>query len=135
MTVNRFPDGEGYIEGRLSAFSGVTVATVHQMRVCRSFGADRIILANQAVGRSELDSIAIMARAPDLDFMMIVDSVAGIEAAAEAVRRNHLDRPLQLLLERGYPRGRTGCRTNDIAIAPGPRLIGKRLPFSRNVHP
>jgi D-serine dehydratase len=44
---------------------GVTVATVHQMPVCRGFGADRIILANQAVGRAELDLIAIMARAPE----------------------------------------------------------------------
>ena len=96
---------------------GVTVATVQQMRVCRSFGAERIILANQAVGRLELDAIAGMVREPDLDFMMIVDSAASIEAAAEAVRRNHLDRPLQLLVERGYPGGRTGCRTNDSALA------------------
>jgi D-serine dehydratase len=111
---------------------GVTVATVQQMRVCRNFGADRIILANQAVGRSELDAITAMVKEPDLDFMMIVDSAVGIEAAAEAVRRNRLDRPLQLLLERGYPGGRTGCRTNDIALAlarqiratPELRLVG-----------
>jgi hypothetical protein len=51
----------------------------------------------QSRGRSELDSIAIMAQTPDLDFMMIVDSAAGIEAAAEAVRRNHLDSPLHCL--------------------------------------
>ncbi|MBA8880972.1 amino acid deaminase [Phyllobacterium myrsinacearum] len=96
---------------------GLTVATVHQMRVCRSFGAERIILANQAVGAAELDAIIAMVKSPELDFMMIVDSAEGIAAVAEAARRNHLQRPVQLLLERGYTGGRTGCRTNELATA------------------
>lgn len=94
---------------------GLTVATVHQMRVCRQFGAQRIILANQAVGAAELNAIAEMLKAPDLDFMMIVDSVEGVTAVAEAARHNRLARPVKLLVERGYSGGRTGCRTNDIA--------------------
>ena len=31
----------------------MTVATLHQLRVCRRFGIDRIVLANQLVGRLE----------------------------------------------------------------------------------
>ncbi|SDP36273.1 amino acid deaminase [Phyllobacterium sp. OV277] len=111
---------------------GLTVATVHQMRVCHSFGADRIILANQAVGAAELDAIIAMVQSPELDFMMIVDSVEGVRAVADAARRNHLQHPVQLLIERGYKGGRTGCRTNELATelaiqirsTPEVRLIG-----------
>ena len=96
---------------------GLTVATVHQLRVCRQFGEQRLILANPAVGAAELNAIAEMLKAPDLDFMMIVDSIEGVTAVADAARRNRLARPVKLLVERGYSGGRTGCRTNDIATA------------------
>ncbi|MBX8828239.1 alanine racemase, partial [Ochrobactrum sp. SFR4] len=36
----------------------LTVATIQQLQVCAALGATRIILANQAVGRAELDTIA-----------------------------------------------------------------------------
>ncbi len=35
----------------------ITVATVHQMRVCRHFGIERIVLANQLIGRQEIDYV------------------------------------------------------------------------------
>ncbi|GLQ80894.1 amino acid deaminase [Mesorhizobium huakuii] len=113
---------------------GVTVATLHQMRVCRRFGIDRIVLANQLVGRLELDAlVAELNASPSLDFYMLVDSLDAVRLASEAVgRAGTASRPIQVLVERGYPGGRTGCRNNDTALevaraahaAPQLRLCG-----------
>ncbi|MFA6156110.1 amino acid deaminase [Mesorhizobium sp.] len=98
---------------------GVTVATLHQLKVCRRFGIERIVLANQLVGRLELDAlVAELSASPGLDFFMLVDSLEGVQAASEAVRRAGAKaRPIQVLVERGYQGGRTGCRDNEKALA------------------
>ncbi|TPI11203.1 amino acid deaminase [Mesorhizobium sp. B4-1-3] len=113
---------------------GVTVATLHQIKVCRRFGIDRIVLANQLVGRLELDAlVAELNASPDLDFYMLVDSLDAVRLASEAVRRaGEKSRPIQVLVERGYLGGRTGCRDNKTALevaraaqaAPQLRLCG-----------
>ncbi len=113
---------------------GVTVATLQQMKVCSRFGARRIVMANQLVGRLELDAlVAELAACLDLDFYMLVDSLAGVRAAADAVRRAGASGlRIQVLVERGYPGGRTGCRSNEVALdvaraaraAPELRLCG-----------
>ena len=97
---------------------GVTVATLHQLKVCRRFGIDRIVLANQLVGRLELDAlVAELTASPGLDFYMLVDSLDGIRAASEAVRRGGAKAlHIQVLVERGYVGGRTGCRDNETAL-------------------
>ena len=96
---------------------GITVATVHQLQVCRRFGVDRVILANQLVGaqaiRYVLDELH---RDPGFDFFCLVDSVEGVRALAAAAREHPLDRPVQLLLEGGLPGGRTGCRDLCCAV-------------------
>ena len=33
----------------------ITVATMHQLKVCRAFGIDRVLMANQLTGRLEID--------------------------------------------------------------------------------
>lgn len=113
---------------------GVTVATLHQIKVCRRFGIDRIVLANQLVGALELDAlVAELNASPDLDFYMLVDSLDAVRLASEAVARaGEKSRPIQVLVERGYPGGRTGCRDNAAALevaraahaAPHLRLCG-----------
>ncbi|TPM40515.1 amino acid deaminase [Mesorhizobium sp. B2-3-4] len=97
---------------------GVTVATLHQIKVCRRFGIDRIVLANQLVGRLELDAlVAELNASPELDFYMLVDSLDAVRLASEAVRRAGANsRPIQVLVERGYRGGRTGCRDNETAL-------------------
>lgn len=94
----------------------LTVATVQQLQVCLAFGATRLILANQAVGRAELNAIAGIVKAGNIDFMMLIDSRDGLVAASEAMRRNQVSQPLQVLVERGYEGGRTGCRNNHDAL-------------------
>lgn len=94
----------------------MTLATIQQVQVARDFGVNRIVLANQLVGRQAIRYVVAELRCdPGFDFYCLVDSVANVAALAAASREAGLDRPIQLLLEGGYPGGRTGCR--DLAAA------------------
>ncbi|MEE8246970.1 MAG: amino acid deaminase [Alphaproteobacteria bacterium] len=96
----------------------ITVATAQQARVCREFGFERILLANQLIGGPEIDYVLDeLAADPGFDFYCLVDSPAAVERLASAARGHALRRPLQVLLEGGTPGGRTGCRDLDEAMA------------------
>lgn len=95
----------------------ITVATVHQMRVCRHFGIQRIVLANQLIGRQEIEYVLSELRDdPDLEFYCLIDSVRGVELLDEGAARINPGRRLNLLLEGGTDGGRTGCRSLDDAM-------------------
>ena len=94
----------------------MTVATVQQVQVCRSVGIDRVVLANQLVGRQAMRYILDELAADEtFEFYCLVDSVAGVTQLAEAARGRTLKAPVNLLLEGGTMGGRTGCR--DLAGA------------------
>jgi D-serine deaminase-like pyridoxal phosphate-dependent protein len=96
----------------------VTLATPHQIQVARSFGYNRIFLANQLVGRSALEYVLReLKNHPDFEFYCLVDSITNARAIASAAELLKLARPVKLLVELGYPGGRTGCRTIDEAVA------------------
>lgn len=108
---------------------GITVATVHQLQVCRDHGIQRVLLANQLLGISSIRYVLQeLKQDPDFDFYCLVDSPEGVRVLAEAVRASRLDRPLQLLVELGYHGGRTGARTLAAAeeIA---RAVRESAPF------
>ena len=89
----------------------VTAATTWQVRVWRTFGADRIILANELVEPASIEWLCSeMRRDAELDFYCLVDSVAAVNA---------LDRApgFKVLLELGFGGGRAGCRTEEEALA------------------
>ncbi|MDF2995023.1 MAG: hypothetical protein K0R27_660 [Xanthobacteraceae bacterium] len=95
----------------------ITLATVQQIRVAREYGFDRILLANQLTGAQAARYMAEeVARDPDFQFWSFVDSVAGIERLAAAVKGAGGARPLRVILEGGFPGGRTGCRTLEDAM-------------------
>lgn len=95
----------------------LTVATPHQIQVARSFGYQRIFLANQLVGKSAIEwVIDEIKRCPDLDFYCLVDSADNLEQLATTARRRCLSRPLQVLVEIGFKGGRTGCRSVERAL-------------------
>jgi D-serine dehydratase len=97
---------------------GITVATVQQLRVCRRFGVQRVVMANQLVGRQAIHEVLTELEAdPSFWFACLVDSVELAEQLAAEIRSSGLKRPLQVLLEGGYPGGRTGCRTHEQAMA------------------
>jgi D-serine deaminase-like pyridoxal phosphate-dependent protein len=109
---------------------GITVATVGQMLICRRYGIGRIVLANQLIGRLEIEAVLDeLRRDPGLDFYCLIDSLEGVRLLADAAAARLVGRPVQLLLEGGIAGGRTGCRTVETALqvaravkAAGPHL-------------
>jgi D-serine dehydratase len=96
----------------------MTVATAQQLRICRDFGFDRVVLANQLIGRQAISYVlSELKRDPTLDFYCLVDSVANVGQLAQAARAVAPGRPLQVLLEGGMAGGRTGCRDLAAALA------------------
>src|SRR4029453_18129976 len=97
---------------------GITVASVGQMMVARAFGVDRVVLANQLVGRQEVATVAeAPRRAPAFDFYCLVDSLEGVRRLVDGTASAKIGRPLQVLLEGGIMGARTGCRTTEDALA------------------
>ena len=91
----------------------ITVSNVQQVALCRRFGFDRIIIANQVVGRSEIDYVVSeAARSPELELFCLVDSDEGVQRFAAAGKDASR---IGLLIEVGVPGGRTGVR--DLASA------------------
>lgn len=97
----------------------ITMATANQALICRNVGDFRLLIANEV-----LDPVALQWIAGQRDIMFYVDSLAGVAAAAATAGSE----PLSVLLELGYPGGRTGCRSLESAravasvVAASPRL-------------
>lgn len=96
---------------------GVTVADVRQLQVCRRHGIDRVLVANQLVREASIRWVAVeLERDPGFDFYCLVDSLAGVRRMSGALAGVDGRRPLQLLVEVGYPGGRAGCRDPGSAL-------------------
>lgn len=94
----------------------ITVGTAQQLAVARHFGVKRALLANQPIGRLAVDAcFAHLAAAPDNELYLLADSLEVVAMLAEGARRAGTNRSLSVLLEVGFPGGRTGCR--DVASA------------------
>lgn len=91
---------------------GITLSTPHQLHAARSFGFQRILLANQLVGRAAIEWVVDQLNAdPEFEFYCLLDSVENLRQLASVARRRRLRRPLRVLVELGFSGGRTGCRT------------------------
>ena len=96
---------------------GITVATVHQLRICRQFGVQRVFMANQLIGRQDVRYVCEeLSRDPAFEFYCLVDSREGVARLERSVQ-GELDNPINVLVEVGLPGGRCGCRTSDAAAA------------------
>jgi D-serine deaminase-like pyridoxal phosphate-dependent protein len=94
----------------------VTAATAGELQVCRAFGIPRVLLANELTDPAGAAWLAgELAADPGFDCYVYADSPAGVALLDEAVRQASPARPLPVLVELGYPGGRTGCR--DLATA------------------
>jgi D-serine dehydratase len=90
---------------------GMTAATAHHVRVYRQLGIRRIMLANQLIGRANIEYVLeALASDPEFDFYCLVDSLDAVQILVEAFAER-VQRPLQVLLELGAYKGRTGVRT------------------------
>lgn len=93
---------------------GVTVATVDQADVARSWGHRQILIANQVVDRVALSELRRwLEEDSSLHISCLVDSQEGLDQAVRAF--SGAPRPLTLLLDVGAAGGRTGIRDPDKA--------------------
>lgn len=93
---------------------GVTVATAHQARVFRAFGARRILLSNEVIEPVALQwAMREMGRDPSFSFFCLVDSVAGVALMEQALKTTQPRNRLSVLLEIGVAGGRAGIRTPE----------------------
>jgi D-serine dehydratase len=97
---------------------GMTAATAAHVRTYRQFGVQRILLANQLVGRSNVEMVVAELNADaNFDFYCLVDSHDGLRHLLEVLREHPCSRPVQVLLEVGAAGGRTGVRTLEEGLA------------------
>lgn len=91
---------------------GITLATAPQVAAAASHGIRRIILANQLIGRRNMEIIAGIL--DSVTFYSIVDSVENVAALGQFYAANHQE--LAVLIEIGTAQGRTGCRDINQAL-------------------
>ncbi len=108
---------------------GITAATASHVRMYRNFGIERIFLANQLVGRGNVNFVLDqLAADPGFDFYALVDSIDGVGLLADAARARQVGRPIKLLVEIGAVGGRTGVRDQATGLAVA-RAVVAAAPF------
>lgn len=94
----------------------MTVATASQAQVAATFGINRILMANQLVGKANIALVVNQInKNPDLEFYCLVDSIECIEHLVNHLKTFTPKRPVNVLLEWGKPNWRTGVYTSDQA--------------------
>ncbi|WP_343550641.1 alanine racemase [Pantoea sp.] len=93
---------------------GLGAATPAQVRALRQFGIRNVFLANELVDPAGIRWIAQWQQAhPDHGFLCYVDSLQGVKLLEQ-----HLgDSQISVLLEMSVSGGRTGCRSQQEALA------------------
>src|SRR5690242_8497288 len=96
---------------------GITVATANQALAARRFGVPRVVLANELLDPRVLRWAAEQADT-GWEFLCYVDSLTGVEVLRAALSGvSEAGARLRVLVEVGYPGGRTGCRSVEDAVA------------------
>jgi D-serine dehydratase len=97
---------------------GISFATVHQLGVGAEAGVECALIPNQIVGDADLDGLAALLRDyPALSVWFLVDSLAQIRLIEAWRTKRQSSAVFGCLLEIGIPGKRTGCRTQDEALA------------------
>jgi D-serine deaminase-like pyridoxal phosphate-dependent protein len=102
---------------------GLTAATANQALVYTRFGVPRILLANELL---DPRALAWLVSQDQAEILCYVDSVEGVTALADAVAARAGTgarggggagggKPVPVLVELGFPGGRTGCRSVEQA--------------------
>ncbi len=92
---------------------GITLATAHQTRVAYEHGVQRVLMANQLVGRQNMSIIASLLEDPRFEFFCLVDSDQQIELLGRFFQNKDRGQRLNVLLELGVDGGRTGVRDRE----------------------
>lgn len=107
----------------------ITVANIAQLQACLSFGIDRVYVANEMVTAYDASFLARqLVVQPAAEIYIAVDSKAGVDALAGAVKASGAKRPQRVLVDFGINGGRCGVRTVNDAVALA-RLILAEAPW------
>lgn len=90
---------------------GITLATAQQTEVAYRHGVRRVLMANQLVGRQNMEIISALLRDPEFDFYCLVDSAEQAELLGNFFASR--GQRLQVLVELGVEGGRTGVRNEE----------------------
>jgi D-serine dehydratase len=92
---------------------GITVATAQQALVTARHGVQRVLMANQLVGKRNIGIVAGLLEQPGFEFFCLVDSVEGVAQLGRhlAARPDTASTPIQVLLEIGPTADQSGSRT------------------------
>jgi D-serine dehydratase len=97
---------------------GITVAGIGQLQTYRAFGFPRLLLANELTDTAGIVWLAAeLAADPGFEAYCYVDSLDGVAILDRTLREHPAGRPLPVLVEIGHAGGRTGCRTDETALA------------------
>jgi D-serine dehydratase len=98
---------------------GITLATAQQTRAAHAHGVGRVLMANQLVGKQNMEIIADLLQDPDFEYFCLVDSAAGVELLGRFFQSHR--QQLQALIELGVDGGRAGIRNqsqmDDLLVA------------------
>ena len=107
---------------------GITFATVTQARVGVAAGVRHCLIANQVLSAADLAAIQrLLSEHAGLRIIFLVDSLRQLDLI-EGWYRTHGQsgsgdkRPFEVLLEIGLEGGRTGCRSDELALALAVRM-------------
>ena len=90
---------------------GITLATAHQTLVAYSHGVRRVLMANELVGRQNLEIVSRLLEDEEFEYFCLVDSAAQVELLGNFFKARH--QKLNVLLEVGAEDGRTGIRDQE----------------------
>src|SRR5580693_5367390 len=120
--VELAPHGKTAMSPELAALQlshgawGITVATIGPLRAYRAFGFPRLLLANELVDEAGIAWLADeLAADPGFAAYCYVDSADGVAILDQVLTARPAGRRLPVLVEIGL--GRTGCRTDEQALA------------------
>ncbi|SHE62712.1 amino acid deaminase [Vibrio gazogenes] len=109
---------------------GMTVANAIQASAAYHSGVNRIIMANQLIGKANFDLISQLISQNDLEFCCVIDSIDNLKMLDKYF--SDKGQQLNVLIELGVSHGRCGCRTQDqvhdllnaLDISPSIKLAG-----------
>lgn len=95
----------------------ITLATIWQVQLARSYGVERIMLANALVDPTGLRWIAQeLDRDPSFDFYCWADSIETVALMDDTLKAAAGEAHVNVIVELGGPHGRTGARSVESAL-------------------
>ena len=90
---------------------GITLATAHQVQVAYAHGVRRVLMANELVGKRNMQMIAEVVNDPAFEFYCLVDSAAGVDLLGRFFAECGVR--VRVLVELGVMGGRCGVRDEE----------------------